>query len=92
MGADEIESYSLPHNSRPRAPPAPFFYRNDMDQSVNAKRLAAGRASEAEARAERAAYDRARREAAILAGGVTSASGGGGGGVSTKDTLLNGGK
>ena len=51
-----------------------------MDQSVDAKRLAAARAAEAEARAKKAASDRARREAARLAGGGTSAPGGGGGG------------
>ena len=39
------------------------------------------RAAEVEARAKKAASDRARREAARLAGGGTSASGGGGGGV-----------
>ena len=60
-----------------------------MDQSDDAKILASGRAAEAEARAERAASDRARREALRLANCGTSASGGGGGGVSTNDTLLN---
>ena len=63
-----------------------------MDRSDDAKRLAAVRAAEAEARAGKAAYDRARRDAARLTGGVTSASGGGGGDVSTNDTLLNGEK
>ena len=76
----------------PPCAPRPLLLQTryfDMDQSVDAKRLAAARADEAEARAEKAASDRARREAARLAGGVTSTSGGGGGGVSTKDTLLN---
>ena len=63
-----------------------------MDRAERTRRHAAGFAAEAEARAEKAASDRARREAARLAGGGTSASGDGGGGVSTKDTLLNGGK
>ena len=77
-----------------RPPPPPLLQKRfcDMDQSADARRRAAGHEAEAEARAGKAAYDRARREAAIPAGGVTSASGGGGGGVSTKDTLLNGGK
>ena len=66
-----------------------------MDRGVPSKKariITAGRAAEAEARATKAASDRARREAARLAGGGTSASGGGGDVMSTKDTLLNGGK
>ena len=60
-----------------------------MDRSERTRRHTAGRAAEAEARAIKAASDRAHREAARLASGGTSASGGGGGGVSTKDTLFN---
>ena len=63
-----------------------------MDRSARDSRRTAARAAEAEARAVKAASDRARREALRLTGGGTSASGGGGGGVSTNDTLLNGEK
>ena len=65
----------------PPRPPLSQTRSFGMDRSDDAKRLAAVRAAEAEARAGKAAYDRARREAARLAGGGTSASGGGGGGV-----------
>ena len=60
-----------------------------MDRGVDARRLAAARAAEAEARVARTAAQQAARVAARLAGGGTSASGGGGGGVSTIDTYLN---
>ena len=60
-----------------------------MDQSADARRRAAGRAAEAEAKAAKAAQERIRYAARPAAGGGTSASGGGGGGVSTNDTLLN---
>ena len=60
-----------------------------MDSSARDSKRTAARADEAEARAEKAASDRARREALRLANVGTSASGGGGGGVSTKDILLN---
>ena len=51
-----------------------------MDCSARDRRRTADRAAETEARAERAASDRARREALRLANGGTSAPGGGGGG------------
>ena len=73
----------------PHRPPILQTRSCDMDQGVDARRLAAGRAAEAALREESNRRLKARREAARLAGGGTSASGGGGGGVSTNDTLLN---
>ena len=78
------------HAPVPPPPPPRLQTRSfDMDRGVDARRLAEKREAEAAAKVVKAAYDRARRDAARLAGGGTSASGGGGGGVSTKDMLLN---
>ena len=62
-----------------------------MDESADARRRAAGRAAEVEARVEKAAYDRARREALrpAVAGGIVSASRAGGGGTEALDPLMN---
>ena len=62
-----------------------------MDRAERTRRHAAGRAFEAEARVEKAAYDRARREATRLgvAGGTSALSGAGGGGTEALDPLLN---
>ena len=78
----------------PPCPPRPPLLQTrslDIDQSVDARRLAAGRAADEEARAKKAASDRARREATRLgvAGGTVSASGAGGGGTEALDPLLN---
>ena len=92
LGADATSRNSLPHNLRPRAPPRPPLLQTrsfDMDRGVDARRLAAAREEEAEAKAAKAAQERIRYAARLAAGGGTSASGGGGGGVSTKDMLLN---
>ena len=62
-----------------------------MDQGVDARRLAAGRAAEAEAKVTKAASERARREALrpAVAGGTVSASGAGGGGTEALGILMN---
>ena len=80
-----------------RPPPPPLLQKSLSDMDPNAsfflhEKTRLVREAEAEARAVKAAYDRARRDDARLTGGSTSASGGGGGDVSTNDTLLNGEK
>ena len=70
----------------PSAPRPTLSQTRSSDMDPNAgflfleEKARLARAAEAEARAKKAASDRARREAARLAGGVTSAPGGGGGG------------
>ena len=98
MRTPQIIKHAALQLTLPCAPRPPFLQTPSSDIYPNASILSfhektrLARVAEAEARAKKAASDRARRDAARLTDGVTSASGGGGGGVSTKDTLLNGGK
>ena len=75
----------------PHRPPLLQTRSLDIDQSVDARRLAAGRAADEEARAKKAASDRARREATRLgvAGGTSALSGVGGGGIEALDSAMN---